>query len=156
MSEKCILILGLGNLLLGDEGVGVHLARRLQSRPLPPEVEVIDGGTGGFELFMHCRDRKKIIIVDAAQIAAEAGAVFCFSAEEALQQPRPAFSAHEGGVYELLHFLQILRPQPEVIIYGVVPEDTQRMSLELSATLARKLDEIAALVVAEAEARLFS
>ncbi|MCK6561875.1 hydrogenase maturation protease [bacterium] len=151
MNEKRTLILGLGNLLLTDEGIGIHVVRRLQRMLLPPAVEVLDGGTGGFELLTHCRGKKKIVIVDAVQIAAEPGAVFCFTTEEALQQPPPAFSAHEGGVYELLHFLQTLRPPPEVIIYGIVPEDTQRMSMALSATLARELDEIVALIVAEVD-----
>lgn len=151
MNEKRTLILGLGNLLLSDEGIGVHVVRRLQRMLLPPAVEVLDGGTGGFELLTHCRGKKKIVIVDAVQIAAEPGSIFRFTTAEVLEQPRPAFSVHEGGVYELLHFLQTLRPQPEVIIYGIVPEDTQRMSMALSATLAHKLDEIVALIVAEVD-----
>ncbi len=151
MKEKNILILGLGNLLLGDEGVGVHVVRRLQRMPLPPEVEVIDGGTGGFELLALCRGRKKIIIVDAMQIDAEPGAVFRFAPEELAKASRPVFSAHEGGVYELLHSMQMLAPPPEVIIYGIAPAETQRMSMALSATLARELDEIVALIVAEVE-----
>lgn len=148
-SEKSILILGLGNLLLGDEGVGIHVVRRLQHMPLPPEVEVIDGGTGGFELLAHCRGRKKAIIIDAVNIAAEPGAVFRFAPEELPEPSHQTFSAHEGGVHELLHFCKTLVPPPEMIIYGIVPLETQRLSMQLSEPLARKLDEIAALIAAE-------
>lgn len=144
MLAKHTLLLGLGNVLLGDEGVGVHVVRRLQSMPLPPEVEALDGGTSGFELLSHCRGRKKIFIIDAVKLEAEPGAMFRFAPEDLTQPRAPAFSAHEGGVHELLHFCKTLAPRPEVIIYGVVPEETQRMSLELSAPLARRLEEIAA------------
>jgi hydrogenase maturation protease len=151
MSDKSIIILGVGNLLLGDEGVGIHVVRQLQSMPLPPEVEVIDGGTGGFELLAHCRGKKKVIIVDAMNIAAEPGAVFRFAPEELPEQCRPAFSAHEGGLHELLHFCKTLVPPPEVLIYGVAPQETQRMSTQLSEMLAHRLDEIVALLAAEME-----
>ncbi|MDZ7344258.1 MAG: hydrogenase maturation protease [candidate division KSB1 bacterium] len=149
MRAKSILILGVGNLLLGDEGVGIHVVRQLRRLPLPPEVEVIDGGTGGFELLAHCRGRKKVAIIDAVKVAAEPGAVFRFAPEEVSEQPRPVLSAHEGGVHDLLHFCKTLVPPPEVIIYGIVPEETQRLSMQLSEMLARKLDEIVAFLIAE-------
>jgi hydrogenase maturation protease len=149
MRAKRILVLGLGNLLLGDEGIGIHVVRQLQSMPLPPEVEVIDGGTGGFELLVHCRGKRKIIIVDAIKITAEPGAVFRFAPEEVSEPWRPAFSAHESGVYELLHFCKALVPPPEVTIYGVAPQETQRMSMQLSEMLAHKLDAIVARIAAE-------
>jgi hydrogenase maturation protease len=119
--------------------------------PLPPEVEVIDGGTGGFELLAHCRGKRKIIIVDAMNIAAEPGSVFRFTPEDLPETWRPAFSAHEGGVHELLHFCKTFVPPPEVIIYGIVPQETQRMSTQLSEALSRKLNQIAALIVVEVE-----
>jgi hydrogenase maturation protease len=149
MRAKSILILGIGNLLLGDEGVGIHVVRQLQRMPLPPEVEVIDGGTGGFELLAHCRGREKVIIVDAIDITAQPGAVFRFAPEELPETWRPAFSAHEGGLHELLHFCKTLVPPPQVIIYGVAPQETQRMGTQLSETLVHKLDEIVALIAAE-------
>jgi hydrogenase maturation protease len=151
MRAKRILLLGLGNLLLGDEGIGIHVVRQLQGVPLPPEVEVIDGGTGGFDLLAHCRGKRKIIIVDAMNIAAEPGSVFRFTPEDLPETWRPAFSAHESGVYELLHFCKALVPPPEVTIYGVAPQETQRMSMQLSEMLARRLDEIVALIAAEVE-----
>lgn len=149
MTEKSILILGVGNLLLGDEGIGIHVAQRLQQMELPPDVDVIDGGTGGFELIEHCRGRKKIIIVDAIKVAAEPAAVFRLTPEAVSKQQGQAYSAHEGGVHELLHFCKMLVPPPEMLIFGVAPLETQRMSTQLSEPLARKLHEIVALIVDE-------
>jgi hydrogenase maturation protease len=136
MSEKSLLILGVGNLLLGDEGAGIHAVQRLQQMNLPPEVEVIDGGTGGFELIDFCRGRKKIIIIDAMHADAEPGDVFRFSLEEAELQWPPSYSAHQTGLRELLHFCKELDPQPEVIIYGIVPEKTNTMTNVLSKTVS--------------------
>jgi len=151
MNEKSILILGVGNLLLADEGIGVHIAQRLQKMALPPEVEVVDGGAGGFELIAHCRGRKKIIIVDAVHADAEPGSVFRFKPDAVAMRSRASFSAHQTGLQEFLHFCKTLTPPPEVIIYGVAPQETQRMSTQLSEMLARKLDEIVALIAVEVE-----
>jgi hydrogenase maturation protease len=148
-TEKSVLILGIGNLLLADEGVGIHIAQRLQKIVLPPEVEVIDGGTGGFELIAHCRGKKKIIIVDAMQVDAEPGSVFRFAPEEAAAQWPPLTSAHAGGIYELLRFCQTLVPAPEVVIYGVVPKETQRMSTQLSEIVQRQVQAIVAKIITE-------
>ena len=62
MASKNILILGLGNILLGDEGVGVRVIEQLLTHPLPEEIEVIDGGTAGYELINFFEGKEKIII----------------------------------------------------------------------------------------------
>lgn len=146
-----MLILGVGNLLLSDEGVGVHVAQQLQKMPIPPEVEVIDGGTGGFELIEHFRGKKKVIIVDALHADAEPGAVIRLTREDIALEGPPPFSAHQRGLQELLHFCQELEPPPEVIIYGIVPKQTQRMGVRLSKTVKRRLPEIISMVIDEAK-----
>lgn len=151
MIEKSVLILGVGNLLLADEGIGVHVAQRLQQMSLPPWVEVVDGGVGGFELIAHCSNRKKIILVDAVKTDAAPGTVLRFRAEEVPPTWPAAFSAHQFGLQEFLHFCQELVPAPEVIVYGVVPKATNRMSTHLSRTLQRRLTKLVALIVAEVQ-----
>ena len=59
-----VLILGIGNILLQDEGAGVHVVRKLQHMSLLPEIEIIDGGTLGLDLFHYLEGRKKVILVD--------------------------------------------------------------------------------------------
>jgi hydrogenase maturation protease len=151
MNEKRILILGLGNLLLGDEGVGIHVVRQLQSMPLPPEAEVIDGGTGGFELLAHCRGKRKVIVIDAVKAGAKPGTVLRFTPEEAaLRWPQP-YSAHQAGLAELLHWAKAFMPSLEIIVYGVVPKETATMSTQVSRAVQRQLRKLAAMIVEEAK-----
>lgn len=147
MTDK--IILGVGNFLLGDEGVGIHVAQHLQKMALPPEVEVIDGGTGGFELIEHCRDKKKIIIVDAILADAEPGSVLRFAPEDAKLKWHPSYSAHQSGLRELLHFCKQLVPLPEIIVYGIVPMETQSLSTQLSEKAASRLAKLIAAVLEE-------
>lgn len=149
--EKPVLVLGVGNILLADEGVGVHVVRQLQEMPLPAGVEVLDGGTGGFELIEHLRGRKKVIIIDAVQADAPPGTVLRFHPEDAALQWRPPFSAHQTGLHELLHFCRQLVPPPEVSILGVVPQETQRASTQLSPMIQDRVPAIIAAVINEAE-----
>ena len=75
MSEKRnIIILGIGNLLLKDEGVGIHLIQLLEKESLPPGVELVDGGTSTLDILPLLKDADKIIVVDAMQARGEPGA----------------------------------------------------------------------------------
>lgn len=153
MTEKSILILGVGNLLLSDEGVGVHIAQRLQKMSLPAEIEVIDGGTAGFELIHYCRGKSKVIIVDAVMPCrgrVEPGTVLRFTGDELALTPPLPYSAHQAGLQELLASCKQLQPRPEIVIYGIVSEETREMGTQLSKTVERRLDEVVSLVLHEA------
>ncbi|MFH0990150.1 MAG: hydrogenase maturation protease [bacterium] len=143
------LILGVGNLLLGDEGIGIHVARQLQSMPLPPTVEVLDGGTGGFELLDFCRNRDKIIIVDAMMADEEPGSIIRATPEELELRWHSPRSAHFGGLRELLDALKLETPVPEIIILGIVPAIIDQLTMELSPKLKTMLDQISLLVIRE-------
>ena|SRR3990172_1322168 len=147
MNEKSVLVLGVGNLLLGDEGVGVHIAKRLQTMVLPPWVEVVDGGTGGFELINFFYGRKRIIIIDAMKADARPGSAFRFKAEEITPEWPSSFSAHQQGLPELLRFCNQLIPPPEIIIYGIVPKELGSMTMQLSSTVKRRMWRIIAMLL---------
>jgi hydrogenase maturation protease len=148
--EKNILILGLGNLLLSDEGIGVHVVRRLQQMELPPEVEVIDGGTGGLELIEHVRGKSKVVIVDCLQASAEPGSIMQLSLDDVANQRYVPMSAHQGGVLELFNFIRTLTPVPEVVVYGVVPAVTNRIDMQLSRAVESQMKKIISIVLGEA------
>jgi hydrogenase maturation protease len=150
MMDKSILILGVGNLLLGDEGVGIHVAQRLLKMALPPEVEIIDGGTGGFELIEHCRGKKKIIIIDAILADAEPSSVLRFTLEDVELKWQPSYSLHQDGLRELLHFCKQLAPLPEIIVLGIVPKETQSLSTRLSETIESRVAMLITAVFEEA------
>jgi hydrogenase maturation protease len=148
------LVLGVGNILLSDEGVGIHVARRLQSMRLPPDVEVIDGGTEGYELIRFLRDRTKVVIVDALSAHEPPGTLIRGTPEELELKWTPSYSSHQSGLRELLYAAQALPSAPEIVILGVVPEETCGVGTDLSESVAGEMDTIIAAVLATASLSL--
>ncbi|MEJ2050876.1 MAG: hydrogenase maturation protease [Calditrichota bacterium] len=151
MSDKHILVLGLGNLLLSDEGLGIHVIRELQKKSLPKNVSIIDGGTGGFELIRYFRGMEKVIIIDALKSDDKPGSVFRFTPDEFRSSGLHPFSAHQGGLSELLNEIKKLDPSPEVIIYGIVPGETKQYNLELSRDVKRSIPALIFILTKEIE-----
>jgi hydrogenase maturation protease len=150
-----ILVLGVGNLLLRDEGVGVHVVRALgaeeggsaaSSPSLPSNVEVVDGATAGFGLVDILADRRKVIVIDAVQAAGEPGAVLRLTLDDVLPSGTWPLSLHEIGFLEALAATARLGCAPgEVVIFGVRPAVVD-YGLELSPPVAAAVPRIVALV----------
>jgi hydrogenase maturation protease len=122
------LILGLGNPLRGDDGVGVYVARQLLKDRLPDEVEVADGGTQGLGLVTLLQGRKRAIVVDAVDMGRLPGEFVRFALEEVrlLAKEEGRFSVHEAGLREALLLAQALDMLPEeVVVFGVQPADVE-------------------------------
>jgi hydrogenase maturation protease len=149
MNPPNTLIIGVGNILLGDEGVGIHVVQRLPKIDLPTNVEVIDGGTGGFELFGLCQNRKKIIVIDAMLSDAEPGSVFRATPEEFTFRWGEPLSAHHGGLREFFFAVQTLSPRPEIVIFGIVPKNIMQPTMQLSPIVEARVPEILSLVLEE-------
>jgi hydrogenase maturation protease len=148
-TRKNILVLGVGNLLLSDEGVGIHVAQQLETLSLPANVEVIDGGTGGFELISYFSGRKKVIIIDAVDGDDEPGTILRFTPDDLNIELRPSLSAHQTGIEGLLHFSKELSPRPEVVVIGVIPKETRRLGTSLSKTVKKQIPKAVAAVLKE-------
>jgi hydrogenase maturation protease len=142
------LVLGLGNLLLRDEGVGVHVVRALQAADLPAGVELCDGGTLGLGLLDALAERERVIVIDA--IAGwPPGTVVRLTGEQLAPTADRKLSAHELGLYETLATARQLGIAPRaVVILGISPHDL-RMGLELSPEVAALVPRLVELVRAE-------
>ncbi len=118
-----ILILGLGNPLQGDDGIGCRVAQALEQHALPDHVEVLDGGTPGIGLINLFEGRERVIIIDAAEIGQEPGTVVRFRPEEvSLTGSTQRFSLHRTGVADALNLARALSIQlPEIVVFGVQP-----------------------------------
>ena len=92
------LVLGVGNLLMSDDGVGVHAVQRLEKRTLPPGVEVLDGGTCGLDLLQFFEGVERLIVLDAANLGREPGAIVRLEGEDV-----PAFLAMKVSPPTLIH-----------------------------------------------------
>jgi len=121
--QSTILILGLGNPLRGDDGVGCRVVEELAQRELPPGVQVLDGGTVGMGLLGLMEGWKRVVIVDAAEIGREPGEFVCFTPVQArLARTADNFSLHHAGLAEVLALASALDlALPEIVIFGVQP-----------------------------------
>jgi hydrogenase maturation protease len=144
------LVLGLGNLLLRDEGVGVHVVRALGAGPaLPPEVEVVDGATAGFGLIDILSDRHKVIVIDAIEAACEPGSVVRLTIDDLVPTNPTPLSLHEIGFLEALVATGRLGSAPQdVVIFGIRPAVVD-YGLDLSPTVAALVPRIVQLVLKE-------
>ena len=122
---KPILILGVGNLLLKDEGVGIHFVQQLQKRSLPPDVEVLDGGTRGLDLLMLMEGRKLVVVVDCARLGEAPGTVRVFGPKDIVPEKNRGFSVHGLNLASALEFGERLGTLPDIFIVGVEPESIQ-------------------------------
>ena len=146
-----VLILGIGNLLLSDEGVGVHAVRCLAGRQLPPGVAVLDGGTSGADLVDHLEGRDRVVVIDAASGDGPPGTVYRCEAQDLIEKGR-AMSLHEFGLADSLHMAEQLGCAPRrVVVLGVQPA-TLAPGLELSPNVAAVLPGILKLALEEAAA----
>ncbi len=153
ISVPPILVLGVGNLLMKDEGVGVHAALKMLDMPLPPSVEIIDGGTAGVDLLYYMENREKIIIIDAIQTDEPPGTIFRLTPVNIISSiaRNKHFSLHQPGVAELLKVAQAIeQPIKDVVIFAVQPADIS-IGTELSPILEKNLPGLIQSVLQEIE-----
>lgn len=137
-SREPILVLGVGNVLVGDEGVGVHIVQKMQEQENPEGVDVVDGGTGGFHLLEYLRTYSRIILVDATRDGHPAGTVRQFSPK--LVSDFPAnLGAHDIGLNDLISAAALLGPLPDITVVTVSITDLKPMTLELSWEVRRAI-----------------
>ncbi len=137
------LVLGVGNLLLSDDGFGVHLVRLLRERyKFPQEVEILDGGTLGLDLLPFVESADRLIIVDAVQIGAPPGTVVRLEGEEVPAVINLKYSSHQMGLSDLLAVARLLGRYPsEVVLWGVQPASLE-MGVELTPTVAAQMETV--------------
>jgi len=143
-------VLGLGNVIMGDEGVGVHVVRALENRALPSGVECLDGGTGGFILLEPLQQAERIILIDAAADGNPPGTVTRTTPRFSRDYP-PTLTAHDIGVKDLLDAFYIQGGTREVVLYAIAIDPHQPISMELSQDCARAAQVAEYAVLAELE-----
>jgi hydrogenase maturation protease len=139
------LILGVGNLLMGDEGVGVTAIRHLEAKGFAENAELVDGGTSGFHLLGLFRDRQHIILIDAATDSKPVGTVSFIRPRYASDFPT-TLTAHDIGLKDLLESAALLGDLPEVDLITISIGDLGLMTMELSPEVAAALPQIETLV----------
>jgi hydrogenase maturation protease len=149
-STPTTLILGVGNLLASDEGVGIHVIQRLQAEyQFPEEVQLLDGGTLGMDLLFYLENVCHLLLIDAVETGQPPGTLIRLAGDEV-----PAFfslkmSPHQVGVPDMLFAAKLrdLYPQ-EIVLWGVQP-DSLEIGLELSPPVAAQLETLVGKVMEE-------
>jgi hydrogenase maturation protease len=146
-----VLIYGAGNLILSDEGFGVHFVRYLEeSYQIPENVELYDGGTLGIMVHFKFEEADKVILVDVVDAAGEPGDIFRYDREEIMLKRIPVkMSPHQIGLQEML-LLGEMRdaPKSELTFFGIIPASLDPGD-RLSPPLQQGLEKVASLVVQE-------
>jgi hydrogenase maturation protease len=142
--ENETLILGIGNLLLNDEGVGIHVVRRLEEEGFSG-ADLMDGGTGGFHLLGFIQSYKNVIIIDASLDKYPAGNVRILNPKYAKDFPKQ-LSAHEIGLKDLLDAVFLLGNMPRIFLVAVSVKDVQEMGMKLTPEVEMALPGIINLV----------
>ena len=142
------VVLGVGNILLSDEGFGVRVAEALLQRfRFPDEVEVLDGGTLGIELMRFLEGATRLILIDAIHGPAQPGSFHVISGEAVRLYFKEKVSMHELGIQEVLASLVVMeKPIEEIVVIGVVPLSLE-ISLDLTPLIAARIDEAVASVI---------
>jgi hydrogenase maturation protease len=139
--HKRILILGIGNILLGDEGIGVHAIKYLEQQQLPDFVDLLDGGTGGFYILSVLETYKTIIMIDATLDDLPTGTLNLIEPKFASDFPK-ALSSHEIGLKDLIESAALLNHLPKIYLITVSVKEIQDISLELSPELSEIFPEL--------------
>ena len=126
-----ILVLGLGNTIMGDEGVGVHVVRALAQHALPENVECMDGGTGGFVLLGPLEEANRVVLIDATADGNPIGTVTRTTPQFSKDYP-PTLTAHDIGVKDLLDAFYMGGGARDVILYAITIDPHQPISMDLS------------------------
>jgi hydrogenase maturation protease len=140
------LVLGIGKLLMGDEGVGIAAIRHLEEKGFAEHAELVDGGAGGFHLPDLIRDRRHIILIDAADDGKPAGTVSLIQPRYAGDFP-PTLTAHELGLKDLLESAARSGDLPEVDLITISVGGPRSLTMDLSPAVAEALPLVKNLVV---------
>ncbi len=145
-----ITIMGVGNLLLTDEGFGIHVVKLLEEHyEFPQNVSVIDGGVLGLNLLGVISEADQLIVIDAVKNGEAPGSLYRIERESIPERVRAKNSLHQVDFLETLTLCQALDKTPETVILGVEPEDIETLGIDLTQTTLKKVDKMIEMVLAE-------
>lgn len=145
-----VLVLGLGNAVMTDDAFGSRVAEALLARyRFPENIAVIDGGTLGLDLLPRLEEIDRLLIVDALEMGAAPGTVFRLQDDEVPRAFASKLSVHQMGVQDLLAVAELQGHLPPQLVVWGVQSGSIEMGMELTAPVARALEEVVAKIAGE-------
>ncbi|MBI3688409.1 MAG: hydrogenase maturation protease [Actinobacteria bacterium] len=146
-----LCVLGMGNILYHDEGVGVYAAHYLRAAfRFTPEIEIVDGAALGFGLMSYFTSDRRLVVLDALLTTAPPGTVYRLPEEQLLDlDPTMRPTAHEVEPIELLKLTTLVGQAPGMVLLGIVPADVTQLRLGLSTEIAQAFPHLVEAAIAE-------
>jgi len=144
-----ILILGVGNILLGDDGFGVHLVNSLADTSLPLNVQVLEAGTVSHQLIPLFREIDRLIVVDVVEAGDTPGSIFRFTPDDMRFPSEQMASLHQISLIDVLRMAELTGSKPDTVIIGIQPKDVSSWSLEMSDEVKAVIPKVKALILEE-------
>jgi len=152
-SDGNILILGIGNVLMGDEGIGALVAQYLLNKKIPDGINCVDGGTGGFHLLEYLQNASKVYLIDATNDGKPVGTISHITPRFSSDYPK-TLTAHDIGLKDLIDSFYLLGKVPDIKLYAVSIDPPGEPTMELSGIVKEKIPYIAKMVLDDAIAGL--
>ena len=141
ITNKEILVLGVGNYLMGDEGIGCHAVEYLEKHGYSNKVDLLDGGTGGFHLMEHMITHKAVILIDATLDDLPEGTVRVFKPKASIDFP-PTLSTHEIGLKDLITSLTLVEKLPDLYLIAISVKDYADLKITMNPIIENTLPEV--------------
>lgn len=135
------VVVGVGNILFMDDGVGVYAGKYLEENfEFNPPIDIIDGGVLGFKLMTYYQSYERVIILDTVTIDDQAGSVYHLPADALMGLGSYRQTAHEVEVVEMLEICSLLDKMADVSVVGIIPEDIESVEINLTAPVKGQFD----------------
>ncbi len=139
--SNSMLVMGVGNYLMGDEGIGVHTIQEMSKMELPDYIDILDGGTGGFLLLSCFESYPTIIFVDATMDGKPAGTISLIRPKFASDFPS-ALSVHDVGLKDMIEAVYLMEKVPDIHLFTVSIDEISPMTIELSKKVKDSIPEL--------------
>ena len=138
---KDTVIIGIGNILLKDDGMGVHVIKQLELENLPSTIELVDGGTSTLDTLGFFLDYKKVIVIDCLRAGLKPGTIYKIKPEDITSYKKENLSIHDVQILDVVKMANMMDKYPEVVIFGIEPEEIA-LDLEMTEMMVSKIPEV--------------
>jgi len=145
-----VAIIGIGNILRKDDGIGVHVINELEKEGLTSTIQLVDGGTSTLDMLGYFLDYERIIVVDCLKAGYEPGTIYKIKAEDIKNYKKESLSIHDVQILDVVKMANMMERFPSVVIFGIEPKEIE-FDLEMSDVMKSKIPEVIKLIKKELE-----
>lgn len=149
---KKILVLGCGNPLASDDGIGIYTLEELKKKKLPDYVELIDAGTDGFSILNVIEDADKVIIIDAVRAGSDVGTIHTIKGDDLPEPESIIFSLHDFDLIDVLKIGEKIMPESmpnDITIVGVEIEQPEEFHIGLTPRVEKTIPKVVDIILDE-------